>query len=252
MWFVAGYEAKGFNKGKAMKKIFLYVLFGLTSVLFGGCETKGDRLVSVVSNSIDKVVIIRVDAEKNGMKGTVVGSGVFIDSKGLVLTCAHLFNDFNVKGISVINYGDEVVAGKVVFISTRKDLALVKTWALSPTSYAKVADPRNLKVGQEVFAIGNPKDVGISVTSGIISRLNCDFEWAYNVTQSDTAINPGNSGGPLFNLKGELVGINSFLVSGTNVLPVFTGLGFSVSSGQIIEFLAQYRKAVRMAKREHK
>ena len=118
----------------------------------------------------------------------------------------------------------------------------VKVDFYQTTPYVNIADPRGLKVGQEVIAIGSPAGLSFSVTNGIISALYRDFNHAYNVTQSNTAINPGNSGGPLFNLKGELVGINSFFIMARPEFPVFTGLGFSVQSGQCIEFLTDAAK----------
>jgi serine protease Do len=166
----------------------------------------------------------------------VLGSGVFINDKGYILTCAHLFTLFTqVTMITVERPTGDVSFGTLKMMGQGVDLALVSIDS-SKTPYAKLADPRMLKVGQEVIAIGSPLGLPFSVTNGIISALHRDIEKAYNVTQSNTAINPGNSGGPLFNLKGELVGINSFMASPVKA-PIFTGLGFSVQSGQILEFL---------------
>jgi S1-C subfamily serine protease len=129
--------------------------------------------------------------------------------------------------------------GKLLYIQKDKDLALLKTFR-EGSPYVRLADTRDLRAGQEVFAIGAPLGNAFSVSNGIISALNRD-EIRYNSLQTNAAINPGNSGGPLFNLKGELVGINSFIESPLANAPVFTGLGFSVESGQILEFLASYK-----------
>lgn len=229
-----------------MKK--LVCVIGL--LLLGGCVSPGDRLVRVIESSLDKTVIVRVIVEKDGEFGQITGSGVFINDKGLVLTCAHLFTTYEPKSIVIERANGDSVAGELVFTSASRDLALIKTTYYSKTPYAKVARPGSLKVGQEVFAIGNPLNVGMSATFGIISQLYCDFsQTAYNVTQSDTAINPGNSGGPLFNLKGELVGINSFMIPPVP-LPVFTGIGYSVQPSEIVIFLTQYKKSLRMSKIE--
>jgi len=173
------------------------------------------------------------------IKVTFLGSGVFINSDGYILTVAHLFNGFKkIDNVTVISSNGDTVAATIKDVSQTIDLSLIKVDYYKYTSYVPLANPDKLRVGQEVIAIGSPAGLSFSVTNGILSALYRDFEFAYNVTQSNTAINPGNSGGPLFNLKGELVGINSFFI-GTNNIGVFTGLGFSVQSGQCLEFLTR-------------
>lgn len=182
----------------------------------------------------------------------VLGSGTFISPNGYILTVAHLFNHFDkIESITVISPNGDVVAGKLKDIGKGVDLALVKVDFYKTTPYVKLADPRRLRIGQEVLAIGSPAGLSFSVTNGIISALYRDFDHAYNVTQSNTAINPGNSGGPLFNLDGELVGVNSFFIFVNSDMPVFTGLGFSVQSGQCLEFLSKNARKFRDMKREH-
>lgn len=205
-----------------------------------------DKFVGVVEKVMPAVVEIQVSGviEKDNQLwvASVLGSGVFISDKGHILTCAHLFNDFiEIKGINVISPNDDTVAGRVVNVGKRVDLAVIKVDFYKKTPKVKLADPRKLRVGQEVFAIGSPLGMSFSVTSGIISALYRDLDDSYNVTQSDTAINQGNSGGPLFNLKGELVGINSFMIPPVNA-PIFTGLGFSVQCGEALKFLIDTRK----------
>lgn len=169
----------------------------------------------------------------------VLGSGVYVSPKGYILTCAHLFNGIKtIKSISIINTKGDTVSGSVVLIGESVDLAIVRTTYYTSTPFVRLADPRKLKVGQDVFAIGSPLGLSFSVTSGIISALYRDFNSIYNVTQSDVSINPGNSGGPLFNIKGELVGINSFMIPPVRAA-IFTGLGFSVQVGQCLEFLVK-------------
>jgi S1-C subfamily serine protease len=169
----------------------------------------------------------------------VLGSGIYVTSSGDILTCAHLFTGFKkILSVSVVDSNGDIVAGEKVALSDRHDLGLVKTTFFKTTPFVKLADPRGMKVGQEVVAIGSPYGLPLTVTTGIISALYRDFEHSYNMTQSDAAINPGNSGGPLFNLNGDLVGINTFMLTPTEGAPTFTGIGFSVQAGQLIEFLA--------------
>jgi len=222
--------------------------------ILGGCAST-ERFVKVADKSVQKTTIVQVTAVVEELQFTItkkgfdikkstatvryLGAGVFISPNGHILTCAHLFNHGIVKSITVNSYDGYSYGAELLFSEKNRDLALLYINEKTP-DYAKLADPRYLKVGQEVIAVGNPLGLEFSVTHGIISALNRDFKDGYNVTQSDAFINPGNSGGPLFNLKGELVGINSFIIPPVNA-PIFTGAGFSVQSGQIIEFLTRYR-----------
>lgn len=183
--------------------------------------------------------IAKINSDGDIMFGQVGGSGVFVSPKGYILTCAHVVNFPIVSLVTVELYSGEIVMGKIIRLSKKDDLALIKVDYFKKVPYALLVDPRKLKVGQEVVAVGSPMGLVFTVTSGIISALYRDIDDNYNVTQSDVSINPGNSGGPLFNLRGELVGINSFMYSAIPFFPVFTGLGFSVQAAQCYEFLAE-------------
>lgn len=171
----------------------------------------------------------------------VSGAGVLISENNHVLTCAHLFWLVKISGMTVCMENGDCTAGELLTKEDRLDLALVQTNFDTPTPYAKIANPRYLRVGQEVLAVGTPLGFPFSVSHGIISALNRDNVGVYNMTQSDAFLNPGNSGGPLFNLSGEIVGINSRIVTPGQG---FTGLGFSVQCGQMREFLIRFRRKV--------
>jgi serine protease Do len=124
------------------------------------------------------------------------------------------------------------------------DIALLKIRA-SDLPFVKMADSKKSRVGDWVIAIGNPLGLGNTVTAGIISALqrNIGAGGAYDrFIQTDTAINPGNSGGPLFNLKGEVVGINNRLISpvGANI-----GVGFAIPADEAIPVIESLKKGVR-------
>lgn len=216
-----------------------------TLLLVTSCETK-DRFVKVVDKVLPAVVTIHVvgiyhdPATKQAQTVRVGGSGVFINDQGEVLTAAHLFpKELDVKSVLVELENGDVIAADAVKVSTKSDLAVLRTTFFDKTPFVKLADPRGLKVGQEVVAVGSPFGLSSSVTTGVISALYRDFPASYNMTQSDAAINPGNSGGPLFDLQGNLVGINVFIISSSPFAPAFCGLSFSVQSGQCLEFLAK-------------
>jgi S1-C subfamily serine protease len=233
-----------------MKKLLLFL-----PLLLIGCAAR-EKYVKVVDTVQPKSVMIEVKAvtmkqflvidetgihvEEATVTVRVRGSGVFISPEGHVLTCAHLLWFEKVIDVVVIELDGSTYKAEPLFQEDRLDLALLKINTDHSTPYAKIADPRKLRVGQEVIAVGNPLGFEFSVTHGIISQLYRDGLGVPNMTQSDCFLNPGNSGGPLFNLKGELIGINSRIVPPVNA-NIFTGLGFSVQSGQIIEFLTRFR-----------
>lgn len=242
-----------------MKTIQSYInLAFVVALLLVGLDTPSqDKYVNVVNKVMPACVDIKVTGfvlvpiavfgeelriSELQIK-TVEGSGVFFNKDGYIITVAHLFNLFTkIQTVDVESPDGNHVFGRVIKVSKGVDLAVIKVDFYDKTPYVKLADPRTLKVGQEVIAIGSPLGMTFSVTNGIISALYRDIDQvAYNVTQSNTAINPGNSGGPLFNLKGELVGVNSFMIPPVNA-PIFTGLGFSVQSGQVLEFITKVMK----------
>lgn len=224
-------------------------------LLLIGCAPV-ERYVKVAEVSQSKAVMIQVKAittrdflviddqgirvEEATVTVKVQGAGVFISPQGHVLTCDHLFEFDKVLDVIVFEEDGTTYKAEILFQEERLDLALVKVNPDRDVPYAEIADPRKLRVGQEVIAVGNPLGFEFSVSHGIISQLYRDGLGVPNMTQSDCFINPGNSGGPLFNLKGELVGINSRIVPPVNA-NIFTGSGFSVQSGQIVEFLTRFR-----------
>lgn len=215
-------------------KLFVKVIALI--LLFSGCsKNENSRYTDVVELSLPKTVTIYVSTDK----GRAMGAGVYVSSNGHILTCAHLFTFAQVQSISVETYDGYIVAAELLHMHVKRDLALIKT-DQTDTQFVKVASPAKLRVGQEVIAIGAPLGNTFSVSNGIISALNRDH-FLYNALQTNANINPGNSGGPLLNLNGELVGINSFIESPLFLAPVFTGLGFAVECGQIIEFLGKFR-----------
>lgn len=206
----------------------------LGAVIFG--FSPKEKFVPVVRKVMPSVTAIYVRGGIGNARVDIGGSGVFISTSGHILTCAHLFTIDRVDRIVIETVDGDLQEARLVLMNKRRDLALLKTVEPFVSRPVKIANPFHLRVGQEVFAVGSPLGLNFSVTTGVISALYRDFPFAYNVTQSDTALNPGNSGGPLFNLAGELVGINSFIVS-PSVDVVFSGLGFSVQCGECLKFL---------------
>lgn len=153
-----------------------------------------------------------------------MGSGFIISTDGYIMTNAHVV--MNANPIKVMLTDKRELQARLVGLDLRTDVALLKVSA-SDLPAVKIGNPAQLKPGEWVAAIGAPFGFQNSVTSGIVSALgrNLPDENYVPFIQTDVAINPGNSGGPLFNLKGEVVGINSQIYSRSGG---FMGISFSI------------------------
>jgi serine protease Do len=153
-----------------------------------------------------------------------LGSGFLISPDGYVLTCAHVVE--NATEILVRLTDRREFTAKVVGADRRSDVALLKIDATG-LPQVRIGDPEKVRVGEWVLAIGSPVGFESSATAGIVSAKGRSLPRENYVPfiQTDVAINPGNSGGPLFNLRGEVIGINSQIYSRTGG---FMGLSFAV------------------------
>lgn len=186
------------------------------------------------------------DFYKNGEQGdsnskvNSLGSGFVIDPKGFIVTNNHVIE--NADDIEVIFSDGSKLKAKLIGTDTKTDLSVLKVEPPQPLTAVKFGDSRKLRIGDWVMAIGNPFGLGGSVTLGIVSASgrNINAGPYDNFIQTDAAINKGNSGGPLFNMDGEVIGINTAIISpsGGSI-----GIGFSVPTelaenivNQLIEF----------------
>ena len=178
-------------------------------------------------------------------KAQSLGSGFIIDKSGYIITNNHVID--NAEKIMVILYDDTSFEATVVGKDPKTDVALLK---INPKktklSAVKFGDSNKLRVGDWVMAIGNPFGFGGTVTAGIVSARGRNLSGSYDdYIQTDASINRGNSGGPLFDMNGNVVGINTaiFSQSGGSV-----GIGFAVSSNlakQVTDQLKQYGRTKR-------
>ncbi|AOK30495.1 peptidase [Burkholderia singularis] len=162
---------------------------------------------------------------------TSLGSGFIVSSDGYILTNAHVIDGANVVTVRLTDKRE--YKAKVVGADKQSDVAVLKIDA-SGLPTVKVGDPAQSKVGQWVVAIGSPYGFDNTVTSGIISaksRALPDENYTPFI-QTDVPVNPGNSGGPLFNLQGEVIGINSMIYSQTGG---FQGLSFAIPINEAIK-----------------
>lgn len=169
-----------------------------------------------------------------------LGSGFVIDPSGYIVTNNHVIEGADDIEINFAN-GSKLKA-KLIGTDTKTDLSVLKVEPKQPLKFVKFGDSSTMRIGDWVMAIGNPFGFGGSVTVGIISGRgrNINAGPYDNFIQTDAAINKGNSGGPLFNMKGEVIGINTAIISpsGGSI-----GIGFSVPSelaSGVVDQLREY------------
>ena len=220
-----------------------------------------DALVRRVSPSVVQIMVTGYGAVSEGARGNAdvvigrqkaIGSGFVIDASGYIVTNAHVVN--GAQRVQVALPGgpaDGTIAGsfaaritvipaRVIGVSRDIDLALLKVDAANLTALP-VANFRNLRQGETVFAFGSPQGLRNSVTHGIISAVarQTDPDSPMVYIQTDAPINPGNSGGPLVNVNGEVVGVNTFILSESGGAE---GLGFAIPCGVVHVVYEQLRK----------
>jgi len=162
------------------------------------------------------------------------GSGVIIDPDGHIVTNNHVIGD--ATEIEVRFSDKSKLVAQVVGKDQDTDLAVLKVTADHPLPSAKFGDSSGVRVGQWVLAVGNPFGLDRTVTLGVVSgvgRENINLSRYENFIQTDASINPGNSGGPLFNLRGEIIGIN------TAIINFAQGIGFAIPSNMAKQVIQQ-------------
>jgi S1-C subfamily serine protease len=204
------------------------------------------RTAEVIPASVLKRYSGRIDPDKvmqdaqtgETLLPTGLGSGTIIHPDGYVITNRHVVLQDNRRSVAktvIVQLADRrEFRAKVLGVDAGTDIAVLKIEGKG-LPYAKFADSDKARVGDVVFAIGNPLDAGLTVTSGIVSALGRSGKLGMGMAfedfiQTDAAINPGNSGGPLIDFEGRLLGMNTAIKSGTGLS---VGLGYSIPSNLI-------------------
>jgi len=188
-----------------------------------------DDVIPAVVTIINEQQTTRPQTSPAGKR--VVGSGIVIGADGYIVTNAHVVEFAQTLSV-ILSNGEELVA-RLVVSNQDQDLALLKVESNEPLVTARWGDSNRVRIGQPVLAIGSPLgDFPNSVTMGIVSGLNRALALndvvLYGLVQTDAAINQGNSGGPLVNLKGEVIGINTFIIRTDHEQSVAEGIGFAI------------------------
>ena len=172
-------------------------------------------------------------------KMSSLGSGFVIDPSGIVITNNHVIGDAN--DIVVIFTDGRKLKATIVGKDPKVDVAVLKVESDKPFKTVKFGDSDKARVGDGVMAVGNPFGLGETVTSGILSARNRNIDSGPydDFLQTDASINKGNSGGPLFNLQGDVIGINTAILSpsGGSI-----GIGFATPSASVVPVIDQLEK----------
>ena len=164
------------------------------------------------------------------------GSGVIVDKEGLIVTNNHVVGD--AKEVEVRLSDKSKFIGQVIGRDPDTDIAIVKITPTGDLPTVPFGDSSKVRVGQWVMAVGNPFSLDRTVTLGVVSGLERDavrLSRYEAFIQTDASINPGNSGGPLFNIRGEVIGIN------TAIINYAQGIGFAIPSNMVQQVVGQLR-----------
>lgn len=181
---------------------------------------KGD-ITELVNNVIKSAVSVSTNRSQ--------GSGVVISDDGYIVTNSHVIK--NEPSATVIDFNGRAASARVVLNDPGRDLVILKTEA--DFEGIAIGDSSDILVGEKVVAIGSPERLDFTVTQGIVSAASRTFdETEGEFIQTDVPINSGSSGGPLINMDGELIGINTFKIRGSE------SLGFAIPSNDVEELLS--------------
>ena len=168
-------------------------------------------------------------------RSNALGSGFVVSSDGLIVTNNHVID--GADEIEIEFFSGKTLPAKVIGKDDKTDIAVLKVESKDPLPFVKFGDSDKGRVGDWVLALGNPLGQGFSATTGIISARNRALSGSYDdFIQTDAAINRGNSGGPLFNMDGEVIGVNTAILSpnGGSI-----GIGFSMASNVVSKVVQQ-------------
>ncbi len=178
--------------------------------------------------------------EENSPETISLGSGFLISEDGYIITNYHVIKDG--KKINIKLKGSETnFPAEIVGVDEIMDVALLKISIKNKLPYVEFDKTNNYKVGDIVIVAGNPYNLGVSVSTGIISALNRNLKMTSfdNFIQTDASINKGNSGGPMFNLRGKVIGLTSAIYSpdGSNV-----GIGFAMPTTDLLPLIEELKR----------
>ena len=195
----------------------------------------GENLEAVREAVVAEVRPAVVQVNVATSRGQGLGSGVIIDQRGYIITNNHVVE--RAQQIQVVLYDGTTLPAQLVGASSPDDLAVLKVTPKEKLTVATLGDSSQVRVGQEVLAIGNPLGITQTVTGGIVSAVGRTVGTIPNAIQTDAAINPGNSGGALVDLQGNVIGIPTATAIDPEFRTPANGVGFAIPSNRV-KFIA--------------
>ena len=218
--------------------IIFAAFIGIVSFETGYKKGSQEDLSYAAEKALSSVVNIFISNRGINRARNAVGSGVIFSKEGHIVTNTHIL--INASSVFVEFNDGEITEAILIGADKYSDIAVLKITGFEDLNPIDSAESSNIRVGDEVLAIGNPFGVGKTVTSGIISATGRDYGNPYlELLQTDAAINPGNSGGALLNEEGNLIGINSSIYSKTGT---YSGIGFAIPSEKVIQVASELIK----------
>ena len=218
--------------------IIFAAFIGIASFQTGYKKGSQKDLSYAAEKASSSVVNIFISNRGINRARNAVGSGVIFSEEGHIVTNTHILT--NATSVFVEFSDGEITEAVLIGADKYSDIAVLKINGFEGLNPIESAESSNIRIGDEVLAIGNPFGVGKTVTSGIISATGRDYGNPYlELLQTDAAINPGNSGGALLNEEGNLIGINSSIYSKTGT---YSGIGFAIPSEKVIQVASELIK----------
>lgn len=177
------------------------------------------------------------NAPRGPQRSNALGSGFVISEDGYIVTNNHVIE--GADEISIEFFSGKTLDAKLIGTDPKTDIALLKVESSEPLPFVNFGDSNVMRVGDWVMAMGNPLGQGFSVSAGIVSARNRELSGTYDdFIQTDAAINRGNSGGPLFDMDGDVIGVNTAILSpnGGSI-----GIGFSMASNVVSKVVQQLK-----------
>ncbi len=233
-----------------MKKILLLVVaLTIQTKAFAADEKPAEKEIvtspkQVALSSLADVIedllptVVNISITSNISTNQEFGAGFIISKDGLLVTNNHVIDE--ASEISVVLNNGEKHKAKIVSIDKKTDIALLKINADKELKFVKFGDSNKTRIGDWVIVVGNPYGLGMSVSTGIVSAKGRSLNNGQvdEFIQTDAAINNGNSGGPMFNLRGEIIGISTSILSPTGGS---VGIGFAIPSSTATQIVNQLK-----------
>ncbi|MCV2868237.1 Do family serine endopeptidase [Defluviimonas sp. WL0002] len=210
----------------------------ITTSMVVAAPTDGNPIVPEGSPFEDFFKDFGAPGPNGPRRSNALGSGFVISEDGYIVTNNHVID--GADEIEVEFFTGKRLDAKLVGTDPKTDIALLKVESDAPLPFVSFGDSNLMRVGDWVMAMGNPLGQGFSVSAGIVSARNRELSGTYDdFIQTDAAINRGNSGGPLFNMEGEVIGVNTAILSpnGGSI-----GIGFSMASNVVSRVIDQLRE----------